>query len=100
LVECKRMNIRLNQLSDKYKSDNKYKRDAFIHLLMGIIYDANKDYNNAFIAYRNALEVYQTDYQKMFNLGPPEQLKQDLLRTAYLSGFNEELARFEKDLGM
>jgi hypothetical protein len=100
LVECKRMDIRLNQLSDKYKSDNKYKRDAFIHLLMGIIYDANKDYNNAFIAYRNALEVYQTDYQKMFNLSPPEQLKQDLLRTAYLSGFNEELIRFEKDLGM
>ncbi|WP_028982129.1 COG3014 family protein [Sporocytophaga myxococcoides] len=100
LVECKRMDIRLNQLSDKYKSDNKYKRDAFIHLLMGIVYDANKDYNNAFIAYRNALEVYQTDYQKMFNLSPPEQLKHDLLRTAYLSGFNEELVRFEKDLGM
>jgi len=100
LVECKRMNIRLNQLSDKYKSDNKYKRDAFIHLLMGIVYDANKDYNNAFIAYRNALEIYQTDYQKMFNLSPPEQLKQDLLRTAYLSGFYEDLQRFEKDLGM
>ncbi|MBO9700650.1 MAG: hypothetical protein J7604_10610 [Sporocytophaga sp.] len=100
LVECKRMDIRLNQLSDKYKSDNKYKRDAFIHLLMGIVYDANKDYNNAFIAYRNALEIYQADYQKMFNLNAPEQLKQDLLRTAYLSGFNEELVKFEKDLGI
>ena len=45
LVECKRMNIKLNRLSDKYKSDNKYKKDAFIQILMGIIYDANDDYN-------------------------------------------------------
>jgi hypothetical protein len=100
LVECKRMNIRLNQLSDKYKSDNKYKRDAFMHLLMGIIYDANNDYNNAFIAYRNALEIYQTDYQKMFGLGPPQQLKEDLLRSAYLSGFYEELKRYEQEFEM
>lgn len=100
LVECKRMNIELNQLNDKYKSDRKYQRDAFIHLLMGVIYDANQDYNNAFIAYRNALEIYQQDYKKMFGLGAPEQLKKDLFRTAHLSGFYEEVSYFEKQLGM
>ncbi len=54
LVECRRLNIRLNQLNDKYVSLEKFQRDAFIHTLMGIIYQSGKDYNNAFIAYRNA----------------------------------------------
>ena len=77
LVECRRLNIRLQQLSDRYESENKYKRDAFINMLMGIIYDSNKDYNNAFIAYRNAWEVYQDDYQRLFKVNAPDQLKYD-----------------------
>ncbi len=97
LVECRRLNLRLNQLSDKYKSDNRYKRDAFVHNLMGIIYEASGDINNAFIAYRNALEIYQQDYAELFNLQVPEQLKLDLLRTAYLNGFDTELDFYEKE---
>ena len=59
IVECKRINIKLNQLNDKFKDHkNRYQRDAFAHNLMGIIYETNNDYNNAFIAYRNALEIY------------------------------------------
>ncbi|MFN3404644.1 MAG: COG3014 family protein [Cytophagaceae bacterium] len=100
LVECRRMNIRLNQLGDKYKNANKYRRDAFIHLLMGLIYDANKDYNNAFIAYRNALEIYNEDYSKLFGISAPEQLKKDLLRAANRTGFYEEQAFYEKQFGM
>jgi len=37
LVECRRLNFRLNQLNDKYVSEEKFQRDAFIHTLMGII---------------------------------------------------------------
>lgn len=96
LVECKRLNIRLQQLSDKYKSEKKYQRDAFIHTLMGIIYDAQKDYNNAFIAYRNALEIYQNDYSDMFKVPVPDQLKEDILRTAFLTGFKEEYDQYKK----
>ena len=62
LVECRRLNIRLQQLSDKYNPGKKYQRDAFIHNLMGIIYQSRGDYNNAFVAYRNALEIYEQDY--------------------------------------
>src|SRR5688500_6225253 len=40
LIECRRLTIRLNQLSDKYKAEEKYQRDAFIHNLMGIIYQS------------------------------------------------------------
>ncbi len=100
LVECRRLNQRLFELGDKYVSENKYQKDAFVHNLMGIIYDAAGDYNNAFIAYRNSLEIYQKEYMEMFNLTAPDQLKKDLLRTASLAGFPEELDRFSEEFGM
>ena len=34
LIECRRLNIRLNQLGDKYVSEEKLQRNAFIHTLM------------------------------------------------------------------
>ncbi|MBL7835722.1 MAG: hypothetical protein JNK18_17325 [Cyclobacteriaceae bacterium] len=99
LVECRRLNIRLQQLSDKYKNPKKYQRDAFIHNLMGIIYQANGDWNNAFIAYRNALEIYDEDYTTMFNLSAPDQLKKDLLISAWHMGFTEEYNTFRDKFG-
>src|SRR5690606_28756385 len=100
LVECRRLNIRLQQLSDKYSSENRYRNDAFIHTLMGIIYQADRDYNNAFIAYRNALEYYENDYAKLFNIRAPEQLKIDLLNTAWLTGFTEEFNTYREKFSM
>lgn len=100
LVECRRLNIRLQQLSDRYDSENKYRQDAFIHTLMGIIYETNKDYNNAFIAYRNAYNIYKTDYLKLFGVSVPQQLKLDILKTAYLSGLDEELDQFKQEFEM
>ena len=97
LVECRRLNLKLNQLQDKYGEDeSKYRRDAFIHTLMGLVYQANHDYNNAFIAYRNAVEIYQEDYQDLFGLGVPMQLKKDLIYTAYKTGFYDEVARYQE----
>lgn len=95
LVECRRLSIRLNQLSDKYISEQKYQRDAFIHTLMGIIYQSTRDYNNAFIAYRNAVEVYEGDYARMFGMAVPEQLKKDLINTALWTGFQDEYEHYK-----
>ena len=100
LVECRRLNIRLNQLSDKYQSDSKYKRDAFIHTLMGIIYQSTGDFNNAFIAYRNAVEIYEADYRTLFSLAIPDQLKKDLLNTAWFTGFKEEFRQYQEKFDM
>ncbi len=101
LVECRKINIKLNALNDKYKDHkNKFQRDAFANTMMGLIYEANKDYNNAFIAYRNAYEVYKEDYQENFGFGAPEQLKKDLLRTAYITGFYDEVRFYEKEFNM
>lgn len=100
LVECRRLNIRLSQLSDKYRSEKKLQRDAFIHTLMGIIYQSSKDYNNAFIAYRNALEVYEDEYASLFGMKAPMQLKKDLLNTAHWIGFTSEFNEFKEKFGM
>jgi hypothetical protein len=101
MVECRRINLKLNNLNDKYQDHkNRYQRDAFAHTMMGLLYDANGDYNNAFIAYRNALEVYETDYTQNFNVQPPRQLKLDILHTAYILGFSEELNSYERKFGM
>jgi hypothetical protein len=100
LVECRRLNIRLQQLSDRYSGDQKYREDAFIHLMMGVIYEAGKDYNNAFIAYRNAYNIYTGSFGLMFNLGAPEQLKTDMLRTAWLSGMIDEFNAYKDEFGM
>jgi hypothetical protein len=99
LIECRRLNIRLQQLSDRYDSDNKYREDAFIHLLMGVIYDADHDYNNAFIAYRNALNIYEGSFRALFGLDPPPQLKRDILRTARLSGLADEYEEYSQTFG-
>ncbi len=100
MVEVRRMEILLNQLDDKYSNEQKFNRDAFVNLLMGLIYDAQGDINNAFIAYRNAAKVYEEDYSKFFKMGTPVQLKKDLLRTARQMGFDQERERFEKKYNM
>lgn len=101
LVEARRITIKLHQLNDKYKDHkNRYSDDAFAHVMIGLVYDATKDYNNAFIAYRNALEVYEEVYTKNFGLEAPEQLKRDILRTAYLTGFHDEVAYYENKFGV
>ena len=97
LVECRRLNTRLDKYADKYKNENRYRRDAFIHNLMGIIYDADHDYNNAFIAYRNSYNIYKDEYHEAFGIEAPKQLEEDLLRTAYLNGFFTELEQYENE---
>jgi uncharacterized protein len=96
LVECRRLNIQLNQLSDKYTAPDTYRRDAFIHVLMGLIYQANHAYNDAFIAYRNAVEIYEKDYKRLFGIKVPLQLQKDLIYVAYKTGFNDQVAHYQK----
>jgi hypothetical protein len=99
LVECRRLNIRLLQLSDRYDSPEKYRKDAFIETLMGLIYEADQDYNNAFIAYRNALNSYEGEFYKLFQVSPPEQLKMDLVRAARLAGLDNEYVTYRDRFG-
>ncbi len=97
LVECRRINIKLNEINDRYEAgkQNRYSGDAFAWTLMGLLFDAAGEFNNAFISYRNALNLYETDYSRDYNLEAPEQLIRDLLTAADRSGLREEYAYYK-----
>lgn len=96
LIETRRINIKLNEINDRYEDKkNRYKEDAFAHHLMGLIYEAKRDHNNAFIAYRNAFNLYEELYSEAFDLETPDQLKKDLLRSAAKNNFRAELEFYE-----
>ncbi len=100
LVECRRINLKLIATAERYKEKPKYKEDAFAHLLMGSIYETTGDLNNAFIAYRNAYEVYKRDYVPFFEMPIPVQLKKDVYNMALANGFKSDIEYFEKEFGM
>ncbi len=100
LVEVRRLNIKLNKLDDKYSSDKKFQRDAFLFNVMGIVYQAAGEWNNAYIAYKKAYDIYRLDYAVFFSIPVPEQLKQDLLRASNVLGFTTEQAFLEKEMGI
>lgn len=100
LVECRRLNLGLSSMYFNASTKPKYKDDAFGHLLMGLTYEGSGDINNAFIAYRNAYEVYKTDYSEFFGCPIPEQLKLDIIRTSSLLGFTNETSFFRKEFSI
>ncbi|HET8885539.1 MAG TPA: hypothetical protein VFM70_04210 [Salinimicrobium sp.] len=101
LVEAKRINIKLQELNQRYKENkNKYDEDAFSQILQGILYEATGDINNAFIAYRNAAELYLDNNGQYFGVPMPEQLQKDLLRTSKILGFQNEHNQYKEQFGL
>ncbi|MCF8429030.1 MAG: hypothetical protein K9G64_02770 [Bacteroidia bacterium] len=100
LVACKRMIATSQKINDLLQNKNKYRRDAFAHNLLGMLYDAQGDYNNAFIAYRNSLNIYKEDYKPQLGTEIPLQLKKDILRTAKTIYFNEEVEKYEAEFNL
>lgn len=98
LVEAKRINLQLQQLNDKYPAGqkNRYTSDGFSLNIQGFLYEASGDLNNAFISYRNAVNLYLANSGSFFGTTLPEQLKKDVLRTAAALGFTDELDRYQK----
>mgnify|MGYP001052715885 CR=1 FL=1 len=98
LVEARRITIQANEQENKYGDKiNRYSKDAFSFMLQGIIYESAGDMNNAFIAYRNAAETYLSVPNKSwYGVSIPKQLEYDVLRTAHINGFTDEVTRFEK----
>jgi hypothetical protein len=94
-VEARRIDHRLNVLSDRVKDATKYRNDGFARYVCGILYEAVGDLNNAFIAYRNAYEAYgaMSGWMKM---SAPPALRADLLRTAEALDLAREFAEYRQ----
>jgi hypothetical protein len=94
LVEARRIDHRLNVLSDRTKEKNAYLDDGLARYLSGILYESTGDVNNAFIAYRKAYETFDAT-RAWSHTAVPLQLRADLLRTAEALHFTQELAEYQ-----
>ncbi len=96
-VEARR--ITLSNYSQDDRS-SKYEGDAFGMILQGIIFEKTGDINNAFVAYRNAADLFIKNNSEYYGVRIPDQLKHDVLRTAHLNGFGTELSHYETAFSM
>jgi hypothetical protein len=96
LVEARRIDHRLNVLSDRTKGTTGYRDDGFARYLSGILYEAAGDLNNAFIAYRNAFKAYEAMHGWSRTPCPPS-LRSDLLRTAEALHLTTELEEYRRE---
>jgi uncharacterized protein len=94
LVEARRIDHRLNVLSDRTQEKNAYRDDGLARYLSGILYESTGDMNNAFIAYRKAYETLEATLA-WSHTAVPSQLRKDLLRTAEALHFAQELAEYQ-----
>ena len=91
LVEVRRLDLKEEALNVATKGkEKKYSQDPFGLMLMGMIYEADGDYNNAFIAYRNAKLVYGTDETGLYRGKEPSTLEQSIVRCAKRTGIGYE----------
>lgn len=95
LVEARRIDHRLNVLSDSTTGKNAYRDDGFARYLTGILYESTGDLNNAFIAYRNAYEAFEAN-RSWSHVSAPTQLRTDLLRTADAMHLQQEFAEYKR----
>jgi hypothetical protein len=99
LVECRRLDTKLNSLNNQYAdTKNAYQEDAFARYLSGILYESQGDsegINNAFIAYRKSLAIYGF-WAETYGTPIPEMIGADLLRTTEALHLLEEHTAYKK----
>jgi uncharacterized protein len=96
VVEARRITLSSITQGDKFiNKEGRYSKDAFALNLQGMIYEMAGDINNAFISYRNAVEIYVKANNNYYGVKMPEQLQQDFLRTSTAMGFSVE-PQYEK----
>lgn len=83
LVEVRDLNTMLYKF--KYEAKKNYEQNPFAFYLSALIYEANRDYDDALIAYKQAYDVAP-------NYAP---LRQDLMRAARNAQRPDELAKFK-----
>ncbi len=101
-VEARRANLSLNRLNDAVPDKPlKYHDDVLAHTIMGLAYELNNEVNQAFVAYRNAVDLFIHNGKKVNYMGTklPKQLVEDLFRTGSILKFGSELSYYSRVLG-
>ena len=92
-IESRKIDQKLNYFADTFGNRDTFKESAYLRLLTGLIYEALGENNDAFIAYRKSLELYQGNYPK-YGVRAPDFLWNRLLVSARRSGLLEEYRHY------
>lgn len=84
LVEVRRLNQKLYQY--KYEAKREYEQNPFAYYISAVIWEADKKWDDAYIAYHDAYKL-MPDYLP---------LREDLIRAAIKADRPEELAKWKK----
>ncbi|MBY0470378.1 hypothetical protein K2X30_04355 [bacterium] len=88
LVEARRVNRKLSLMVSE--GERKYKQNAFARYLSAVMYEADRNYNDAYVDYKNTRQLVP-DYPG---------LGRDLWRTAWLLGMSDEMERWDREYGL
>ena len=104
IVEARRADEFLKKIQVKYENDEKlstiYTEDAFMLWMVGLFYEIEGSYPDAFLAYKRSFKVYNKLYRSKFGTRPPSYLAEDIVRTGMMaSQENEALQRFAERSG-
>jgi hypothetical protein len=96
-VEALQVDVLLREIAQG--SSSPYAEDAFSRYLTGIVYEDEREWSDAMIAYRKAYEAYQGQVER-FGVAVPETLKHDLIRLADRMGLTQEAERYRKSFAI
>jgi len=99
MVEARKINEKLLLYNTKYEHKNVYNQDAFAHWLMGLLFEMERSYDDARIAYVKAMEVYQNEFAANYGFQPPPYLGEDIVRAAILSNANDIAEEYKGKYG-
>ena len=95
LVECRKANLKLENYAQQAEYELSYKNDAFLQYMTGLFFEAEGEWNDAYISYKDALKGYRA-YEAAFDLQAPRMLIIDLARLAQRLGYEDEVAEYTK----
>lgn len=93
LVECRKANLKLENYAQQAEYEFSYKNDAFLQYMTGLFFEAEGEWNDAYISYKDALKGYRA-YEAAFDLQAPRMLIIDLARLAQRLGYADEVAEY------
>lgn len=96
LVEARKIDHKLNVLSDRAENTYAYTQDAFARYLTGLLFESRGELNDAFVAYRLAYKAFQA-YHDAYGTPIPSLLGKDLLRLSVALNLEEEFEEYQQD---
>ena len=95
LVECRKINHKLQVYTDASDRPPTYATDAFAQYLTALLYEADGHLDDAWISLRDADSAY-VDYERAYGVPAPTSLKRDLLRLAHQLGYADDEQRLRE----